>query len=690
MIRLFDRDCESVCRLLLVLALVANIVFVPIVRMVGYIMYPFFAAYYVWTAAYVALLTLLLWWDRITQRPLLHDHRSLGLVLVLLVAVRLVFLGQTNMISNDAKWYLDYGVFMSRGLTPYSGFYFPYPPLFAYVIFAIYGVAPAVDSLRLLAIACDAGVAVLLWAIASQRFDRRWASIAVVAYALLPISIIESGWSGHFEPLVNLLMLLAVWYLLKQRPVRAGLLIGLGAATKVYPALIAPMMLFYLAENRARLKFAATALAAAVAAYLPLMLLPSTDTGSAATGAASSMAQPSLLSRLLSDLLAHITPVTLLIALGWVFGIIVVADSLLRPSGRLHGSRFDWTTLFLGGVLVTMGLISSIHPLTSVAATVWWRHPADVGLVRGVVTVIVASLMMRSSLRRIIHREHVRVDQVTLLLMMSATVLLLFSMSRDVFLGWYLMWSLPLFLLVRKRTLGLTVVICLLMLYPAYTHTDFGALGYQEQRTWGDDLDSIDEWSVMVNASSLPPSTVDASISSTDGIAHLEFDTSRVTDPSLLANVSIIYSRPVEIEIDSTTEFVARIGAAWDPTFGALAHIILRYSGTSDDGSPIGGDIISRSAMFTNLSYVVWRYAFVSNSSAPSHGVIHRLEIIVYPQRCVRSEYLVDYLYTTYVGPLYPVSAVTVPALLGLSIIAYAGLRREQEMRAGSGREDES
>ena len=103
---------------------------------------------------------------------------------------------------------------MLRGGLPYRDFYFPYPPVFVYVISAIGFLNGGVDAFRIFAVLCDVGILICVWKTMQNRFDNQNIRIVLLAYALLPMSVIESGWIGHFEPLTNLFMLVSIYFFL--------------------------------------------------------------------------------------------------------------------------------------------------------------------------------------------------------------------------------------------------------------------------------------------------------------------------------------------------------------------------------------------------------------------------------------------------------------------------------------------
>ncbi|MCF2137578.1 MAG: DUF2029 domain-containing protein [Candidatus Thorarchaeota archaeon] len=670
--------------LIVVLSIVINVVLVIFLRLAGSRMYPFFFLFYIWVAIYAVFLATVLFWQRRNQQPLITGRISIALTLVLLIIVRFIFLGQTETISLDMFWYLDFGKFMLMGKLPYSGFYFPYPPFFAYFIYAISLVAPTIDSFRVLATLADVGVAFLLWKLAVRHANEQWASLVVLAYALLPVSVIESGWNGHFEPLANLFLLLAIWFMLSEKSIMSGMSLGLGTATKIYPGLLFPIILFYFHGWRNRLKFTFSTVITGVITYLPILFLSATEAShesSFAVGGASTTIASFSLPLFLNGVVASITPVTVLIGVSVLIGIVTVYRFSSHPNKTDCTSPYYWTVLLLGITLVLLGLFVGLYPLFPQSRFVFWRYPLDIGVVRGVTTLSVGLVVIGISFKHWWRKSTEPIDHLSLLFLVSATILLLLTLSRNVFYGWYLLWSLPLFFLNKKRTLALTIILCLLLLYPSYTHDNFQSLGYNEPHQWTDDLSSTEGWSIFVNtsASAVNRSQLSASVSTDATELHFGFNASLVKNSTLLQNVSISYTKHVLFSFNDESEFAVRVASAWDPTFGAYAEFSLSFVGMNANNESINGTIVPRTTLFTNLTTVLWRYAFLTENPLEDGGVVQSLTITVYPLQSVSSEYVIDQMYTTYAGPINPLYFLTIPNLVAISLIAYVILRYESD-----------
>jgi hypothetical protein len=94
--------------------------------------------------------------------------------------------------------------------------------------------------LKLPAIVADAGIALLVWRLAHRRIEALW---LVGSVAFNPALIYLSAWWGQYESVYMLGALAALVAAQENRPMWAGLALGLGAMVKLQAAVIAPVVL---------------------------------------------------------------------------------------------------------------------------------------------------------------------------------------------------------------------------------------------------------------------------------------------------------------------------------------------------------------------------------------------------------------------------------------------------------------
>lgn len=246
------------------------------------------------------------WWGAYAVAVLcvlrLPRRLAVGLLLVLAVVVRLAAIAPKAPLSDDLYRYAWDGVVQTHGIDPYR-----YPPAAAELrglhdpwlwppgytghegtqinrplVRTIYPpVAEAWFALEHLIVplsARDRGyegvglvldLAILAVLLALLR-DRRWA----VLYALAPLPVLESVQNAHVDALAVLLSLGAVVLSERRRPTAAVAVLALATLTKIYPALLLPLLL---RDRSRRVRNAAMFAAICVTSYVPHALAVGAD-----------------------------------------------------------------------------------------------------------------------------------------------------------------------------------------------------------------------------------------------------------------------------------------------------------------------------------------------------------------------------------------------------------------------------
>ena len=182
---------------------------------------------------------------------------------------------------GDFGFYRDLAELTLGGRQPYIDFWVEYPPLFPWILIAIYKFslqlpgwpsisAPFQISLGMFFLLCDAINALLVRRIAGRLWDTVHADRAMLIYAAQPIPLIVGlGWFDSF-PLVFLL--LAVEGALSRRAWVVGLALGLGSVAKIIPLVVGPAAVNALRTPRRLLVAGLVALAVVVVVLAPLVV----------------------------------------------------------------------------------------------------------------------------------------------------------------------------------------------------------------------------------------------------------------------------------------------------------------------------------------------------------------------------------------------------------------------------------
>lgn len=199
-------------------------------------------------------------WITIHRRPLFQSLLLLKLGMAL-GRIWVYFLFQ------DGRWYnfVSYWDFASTAAEryfPYIHYWVEYPPIFPWLVTLLYlVVAPANTLARplfyilnsLVLLAADGGSLLAVYRLGRIVYrDERSAVLAAVFQTLFFIPVyLYTGW---FDTLPTLFLLLSLVYILENRPGRAAIFAALGTLTKVFPIVAAVTgWLYFSHANRKRL-----------------------------------------------------------------------------------------------------------------------------------------------------------------------------------------------------------------------------------------------------------------------------------------------------------------------------------------------------------------------------------------------------------------------------------------------------
>jgi Glycosyltransferase family 87 len=178
---------------------------------------------------------------------------------------------------SDVGVYLHYSDLMRAGAVPYRDFRFEYPPAaLPAILLPSYMSWSYATSFAVLMGVCGAGC-IAGAASALRTVDagaaRTWT--ALLAIGVSPL-VLGSLFDTRFDLWPTLLAVGALAAIVRERPVVSGVLLGLGFAAKLWPAVLLPIALLHLWRRRGQGSATATAAAFVVvsaACFLPFALL---------------------------------------------------------------------------------------------------------------------------------------------------------------------------------------------------------------------------------------------------------------------------------------------------------------------------------------------------------------------------------------------------------------------------------
>ncbi len=213
---------------------------------------------------------------RFTSQPLWVQ----GLVIIGLAgAVRVAFLALGPGLSEDIFRIEARVDLLLSGSTPYEDFTVNKPPLyilFIGIIGRIFG--NEIHVYRAVFLLLDVAVAsLILLAPRLMHWKGSWGGFAAIAYALCPIVLLETSLGSHYDPIVVLIVLLAVILAVRGVGSTSGFLLGLGFGLKLYPILLLPIVVLRIKDVKQKgLAMIGFSLGASVG-FIPFLLMGNTS-----------------------------------------------------------------------------------------------------------------------------------------------------------------------------------------------------------------------------------------------------------------------------------------------------------------------------------------------------------------------------------------------------------------------------
>lgn len=486
----------------------------------GHTLIYFFAFYSLGSLAAILILLSL---HRIPSKSLPTLRLSLTVALACVLRIILALFGPK--LSFDAHWYKDYAQFMMRGGVPYRDFYFPYPQGFAFLIWPLARAPQIADVVfRATFICSDIATLIVLVKIWERRAGSSAARFAGLAYAILPLPILETARIGHFETLICLCLALAAWALIENRAGIVAAAYAVATLLKGFPIVVAPAMLAGWRSRRQGLTMFLVVLALVAVTAMPIFpaigdaitfwtgAQSEQGSGAPATAfAANSLVAiarnfPAFASVITFGQFCLLVFCSLLIAqallIAWIPRLRTLNDNPtenwfafpLRLIGAQR-SRVLWIGLnslvALGAayagiflVMLLMGLFLVASPWTLSSLSYYWWTPPAITILRGLALMVVALGGLLGSTKAIR-----RPPLIALHLLMASALMYLIFLHANVN-TWYLFPCLVLLLIVWPSRLVIAAIATVLIFYPAYNSSSFANIGLRG------DLASTRNWQI--------------------------------------------------------------------------------------------------------------------------------------------------------------------------------------------------
>jgi hypothetical protein len=376
-------------------------------------------------------------------------------VFLLALGWRLLMLFQDEVLTNDIVSFVGRGQAYLAGQVPYTeDFQVLKPPAYLYLAAGMgASVGPSLLMTRAIMSIVDALVAVMIFWIGEERFGRSFGLMAALLYAVNPISAVSVAISGHFDPWVVAFALGGVWLGLRGRPGGASLLLGVGFALKLYPIVLLPWILLMERSWPRRVAFAVIFFLPMVISWVPVLLQNPEAFSFYAEWQGNWIPKKGIAAGIAtiigleatSDVAGNIARVVELVF--YCLLVVMFFDWVRRRNWAPDAHLLGWFRVVASGFLLLYGLtmvggvveyeldlgfgtnalaaLAGLAYLAFAITTAWWlftrRLPADHGFTDD--------------------------DRFIMLAALSVNLLLLSSAQYN---PWYLLWLLPLVLLVRS------------------------------------------------------------------------------------------------------------------------------------------------------------------------------------------------------------------------------------------------
>lgn len=446
-------------------------------------------------------------------------QRAVAIAAVALAARAYLFY-HGPLLSFDLHWYADYVRFIQMHAAPYTTeFYLPYPQGFLDFLLPFAAVASPLNAIHWALIGSDCIVALGIFVLVDRIKPGGYGFWAGIAYALLPMAALETGRIGHFETLVNLCFVLLLLALRSRRvfaaAFAAGFAIIAAACLKVFPLIIAPIVIRTWRGRRAALLSIAGGAVALLLSVVPVATsVPRIISFWLGSSSSSPAAAGTFTANSLRALAADVPPATPIVAAAQGVAVIVFVLLVVYAIRSVRNAEPDAQTGALAiratirrnaelGLQVHIPSLGRFFLAALAAAFLvygcyligkpwmpsqyeysWWS-PSPMLIAVGTALAGLAAIALVAA-----YRDDTALEPVQILAAAMAAVIGYVILLRANVNPWYMMPIAVLLLAMLPSRFVVPVLGCLLVFYAQYNSTSFSKIG------WNDVITIPHQWSV--------------------------------------------------------------------------------------------------------------------------------------------------------------------------------------------------
>ncbi|MFX1578937.1 MAG: hypothetical protein ACFFBJ_04765 [Promethearchaeota archaeon] len=517
------------------------------------------------------------------------SRRGYFIALLFGLIARLLFITKRPLLSFDAIVYSQFARRMMAGEVPYLDFYFPYPLAVALLFAAIYFVFSSPFAFKIAFSLIDILNALIIPRIIPDGSARNYGLIASAVYLLVPVTIIEAAWNGHFESVIILFMLLSVYFFLRGHNWKALLFAGVGALIKYVPIGISIGIFRATKGATRRLLVLLFAAATFLLGYLSMILIGSRVT-------VLIQGSPTRSTPFYDySFPAFFRIVTGLTGIIGEFGLILIGGLLflaILAEKRFHDEivpRFVKYSLFI--ILVVVGLGLTLYPMSSMYSQNYWRRLPEICFAQGVSILLVCSVLV-SKWDSLSFNEDIH---------LILFVLLLLMFYQPVFYAWYILFLFPIALLFRPNETRVFLIVCLL-LYPTASVGVFSPAAAENSWFFGSDIsqEKLNDANILFSTHDNQSTTISAA----DGILSYRTNSSTTQGYStrIQWNVTNLHIAPKMI---LQTRMISSADPTWVKPFriSLVSGVYNSSSGEYDEQS-----LITNITFISNMTWITYHY----------------------------------------------------------------------------------
>jgi Gpi18-like mannosyltransferase len=209
-----------------------------------------------------------------------HTNTNLAVLAVILILAGLILrIMGLGIITEDMRvFYVKWYELLSRqGFSALQAGFSDYTPPYLYLLWITTwsrSLIPEVIAIKLLSMLFDLGNAFWIYKISSIKYPQGLIPLAGAAiFFALPTFILDSAWWGQVDSIYTFFVLTSLYFLLKNKPLRAMIFFGIAFSFKLQAIFLAPYLLLLTLKRRIPYLYSLVVPGVYIAMMIPAILM---------------------------------------------------------------------------------------------------------------------------------------------------------------------------------------------------------------------------------------------------------------------------------------------------------------------------------------------------------------------------------------------------------------------------------